>query len=253
MRTVLLLLICGHVACSASAATPIGLGAKAPREATVLLDGTRATLDAKWEYWEGPAFSSEMPIKWPLVKDPKGEGMALKTFDPKARSYGSADIVTKEKYRDFRLHIEFLALNKGANSGVYLQNRYEIQIHDGHQGKHGTAAVINEAAADPGDAYKGTMAWNAYDILFRAARFKDGKRVQNALVTVYLNGIKVHENQEIKRVWGGGKSGIDGDNDGGRGITDRPGGVKLQCETRNVLFRNAWIVPLELKEANTDF
>jgi len=84
--------------------------------------------------------------------------------------YGTADIVTKKAYRDFRLHIEFLIMKPGGNSGVYLQNRYEIQVLDGDKTKHGMAAVINEAEG-PYEAYNGVGKWNAYDINFRAARF----------------------------------------------------------------------------------
>jgi hypothetical protein len=63
----------------------------------------------------------------------------------------------------------------------------------------------------------------------------------------------VHVNQRIQQVWGGPNSGIDGGNDGGKGITDVPGGLKLQAEGHNVLYRNIWIKALDLKEANTDF
>ena len=73
-----------------------------------------------------------------------------------------------------RLHIEFLIPAKGGNSGVYLQNRYEIQVLDGDSTNHGMAAVINEAAA-PYHPYNGVGRWNAYDIVFRAARFTDGR------------------------------------------------------------------------------
>ena len=93
--------------------------------------------------------------------------------------YGAADIVTKKAYRDFRLHIEFLIMKPGGNSGVYLQNRYEIQVLDGDKTKHGMAAVINETDS-PYHAYNGLGKWNSYDIVFRAARFKDGKLVDKA-------------------------------------------------------------------------
>jgi hypothetical protein len=72
------------------------------------------------------------------------------------------------------------------------------------------------------------------------------------MVTLYFNGIKVHTNQPISQVWGGPKSGIDGGNDGGKGITDTPAGLKLQSEGHDVLYRNIWITPLELATANTD-
>jgi len=230
----------------------IGLGAKAPAGADVLIDGTRELLDEKWTYWEGPRFASSLPIKWKLVDDPVDAGQALVTSDPAAAGgkYGAADIVTKKKYRDFRLHIEFLVPHKGGNSGVYLQNRYEIQVLDGDPGKHGMAAVINEAAG-PYDAYNGTGKWNAYDIVFRAARFKGGKLTEKALMTMYFNGIKAHTNHRIQKVWGGRNSGIDGGNRGGEGITDVPGGLKLQCEGHEVLYRHAWIKELNLEAPDT--
>jgi hypothetical protein len=61
--------------------------------------------------------------------------------------------------------------------------------------------VINETES-PYHLYTGPGKWNAYDITFRAARFKDGKRVEKAMVTMYLNGVKVHKNQTINQVWG---------------------------------------------------
>ncbi len=232
----------------------IGVGADPVEGAEVLLDGTRETLDSKWTYWEGPRFASSLPIKWKLVDDPVDPGTVLMSHDPAAAGgkYGAADIVTRKKYRDFRLHIEFLVPNKGGNSGVYLQNRYEIQILDGDAGKHGMAAVINEAKG-PYRAYNGTGNWNAYDIKFRAARFTDGTLAEKALVTMYFNGVKAHTNQRIQKVWGGANSGIDGGNQGGRGITDVPGGLKLQCEGHEVLYRNAWIKELDIDRPDTDF
>jgi hypothetical protein len=176
------------------------------------------------------------------------------TADPVAAGglYGTADIVTKAHFRDFRLHIEFLVNNEGGNSGVYLQNRYEIQVLDGDSTAHGMAAVINEKAA-PYHPYNGLGQWNAYDLVFRAARFEDGQRTEPAMVTLYFNGVKVHTNQSIQQVWGGPNSGIDGGNDGGKGITDRPGGLKLQDEGHDVRYRNIWIKPLDLSEPDTDF
>jgi hypothetical protein len=232
----------------------IGVGAKPIRGADVLIDGSRHTLDTVWTYWEGPGFAASLPIKWQIVEDPVDSGTVISTFDPAAAGgkYGAADIVTKKPYRDFRLHIEFLVTKPGGNSGVYLQNRYEIQIVDGEKTKHGMGAVINETES-PYHAYKGLGQWNAYDIVFRAARFKDGKLVEKPLVTMYFNGQKVHINQTISQVWGGPNSGIDGGNDGGKGITDTPAGLKLQAEGHDVRYRNAWIKDLKLKKPNTDF
>jgi hypothetical protein len=232
----------------------VGVGAKPMPGAELLFDGTREMLDAKWTYWEGPRFRSSLPIKWQIVEDPVDSGTVVSSYEPAAAGglYGAADIVTKQKFRDFRLHTEFLVMEPGGNSGVYLQNRYEIQILDGSKTKHGMGAVINETES-PYHAYHGVGRWNAYDIVFRAARFRDGQRVEPAMVTMYFNGIKVHINQPINQVWGGPNSGVDGGNDGGRGITDTAEGLKLQAEGHDVRFRNIWIKELDLVEPDTDF
>ena len=239
---------------SSSVHAGTGVGAKPIEGAETIIDGSRETLDAKWTYWEGPGFKSALPIKWKIVEDPAEAGKtALMTDDPVAAGgkYGSADIVTKKEYKDFRLHVEFYVAKPGGNSGVYLQNRYEIQIKDGDKTKHGLGAVINETES-PYEAYNGLEKWNSYDIIFRAARFKDGKLTEKAMVTMFFNGKKVHTNQSISQVWGGPKSGIDGGNDGGKGITDVPGGLKLQCEGHDVRYRNTWIKELDLEKADTD-
>ncbi len=232
----------------------VNVGAKPIKGAEVIFDGTRKMLNAKWEYWKGPRFSSKQKEPWAIVDDPVDSGTVMMTSDPAAKGgkYGTSDLVTKKKYRDFRLHIEFLVKNKRGNSGVYLQNRYEIQVLDGDKTKHGMGAVINETES-PYHAYNGTGKWNSYDITFRAARFKDGKLSERALVSMYFNGKKVHTNVQIKKVWGGANSGIDGGNNKGFGITDRPGGLKLQNEGHEVLYRNVWIKELDLKQADTDF
>lgn len=249
-----LLAISVSAGCATAQQAQIGVGAEPPTDAEMLFDGSREMLDEKWTYWEGPRFSSELPIKWRIVEDPVEEGTVLQTYDPAAEGglYGAADIVTKDKYRDFRLHVEFLIPNEGGNSGVYLQNRYEIQVLDGDSTDHGMAAVINEAAA-PYHPYNGLGQWNAYDIVFRAARFEDGVQTERARATIYFNGVKVHENQPINQVWGGPNSGIDGGNDEGRGITDTPGGIKLQAEGHDVRYRNIWIKELDIAEPDTDF
>ncbi len=232
----------------------IGVGAIAPLDTQILFDGSRFMLDEKWTYWDGPRLKAELPIKWQIIDDPIDPGTVVSSFDEAAKGgvYGAADIVTKEKFQDFRLHIEFLVSKPKGNSGVYLQNRYEIQILDGDSSVHGMAAVINEKSA-PYESYNGTGKWNAYDIKFRAARFENDSLVEKPIVTMYFNERKVHSNVSIKKVWGGPNSGIDGGNNNGFGITNRPGGIKLQSEGFHVLYRNIWIKSLNLNDTDTDF
>src|SRR5258705_33947 len=119
------------VATLVSAHADVGVGAKPLAGAEVIIDGTRQMLDAKWTYWQGPRFASSLPIKWKIVEDPVDAGRTCLMTDDRAADggkYGAADIVTKKTYRDFRLHIEFCIMKPKGNSGVYLQNRFEIQI-----------------------------------------------------------------------------------------------------------------------------
>jgi hypothetical protein len=77
--------------------------------------------------------------------------------------------------------------------------------------------------------------------------------VEKPLVSIYFNGQKIHTNVTINQVWGGPRSGLDGGNDGGKGITDQPGGLKLQCEGHDVRYRHTWIKELNLEKPDTDF
>ena len=97
------------IAVTPPARSEVGVGARPIKGAEVIFDGTRKMLDDKWTYWEGPRFSSSLPIKWKIVDDPVDKGSVVVTDDPAAAGgkYGTADVVTKKKYRDFRLHIEF--------------------------------------------------------------------------------------------------------------------------------------------------
>ena len=230
-----------------------GVGTTAPEGATLLFDGTEESLHNNWRYWEeGPRFAAEMPIKWQVKNDKWGPSLSTKDEAAAGGLYGAADIVTKEVYRDFRLHVEFLITEPKGNSGVYLQNRYEMQVVDGESTKHGMGAVINESES-PYHLYKGVGEWNSYDIQFKAARFEDGKKTEHARVSMYFNGQKAHTDFPITQVWGGPNSGVDGGNDEGKGITDTPQGLKLQAEGHDVRYRNVWIQPMDFGDGSTDW
>ena len=126
-----------------------GVGAKAPKGAKMYFDGTAKSFTDNWQYWKGPRLKASGPLQWPLLPDPAGKGMVFSSNDPAAAGglYGAADLVTKQEFRDFRAHVEFYIADPGGNSGVYLQNRFEIQVLDGDSTAHGMAAVINERPA----------------------------------------------------------------------------------------------------------
>jgi hypothetical protein len=115
-------------------------------------------------------------------------------------------LITKEKFGDCQLHVEWMipkeATGSGqgrGNSGVELMTRYEIQVlesnenltyADGAAGAmYGTWPPLVNPARPQGE-------WNAYDIMFEAPRFEDGKLVKPAYFTVLFNGVLVQNHKE---------------------------------------------------------
>ncbi|MBX3413761.1 MAG: DUF1080 domain-containing protein [Pirellulales bacterium] len=149
--------------------------------------------------------------------------------------------ITELPYQDFFLHVEFRlpympeARGQGrANSGIYIQERYEVQILD----SFGLEGLANEC----GGLYKTRepdlnmclppLTWQTYEISFRAARFDDeGKKTENARITVVHNGVPVQNNVEIPNKTGAGRP---------EGPEPRP--IKFQDHSNPVRFRNVWIV-----------
>ena len=149
---------------------------------------------------------------------------------------------TKKEFTDFKLHVEFRLPfrptargQNRANSGVYLQRRYEIQILDsfGLDPKNNDCGAIYERTVPAVNMCLPPLAWQTYDIDFTAARYDStGKKTANARVTVLHNGEIIHDNAEIK-----------GSTGNGRKEEDKPGAINLQNHGNPVHFRNVWLVP----------
>jgi hypothetical protein len=231
------------------------IGVKPIYGALVLFDGTRERMDSEWEHWMGTYRKTNglgpTPIVWKFAADPVDPGMAMQTCC--RAQWGDEDLVTKRKFRDFQLHVEFnlMAPRAGtpdpANSGVYLQSLYEIQIKDDYGmavlGNHDAAGILNETAA-PENLSRPKGQWQAYDITYRAARFKNGARTEKARLTLYWNGKLVHRDKETANEH---NTGVSSDS-----LTDAPHGLKLQSEGHDVRFRNVWLKELDLAAPNTD-
>ncbi|GAB4151163.1 MAG: hypothetical protein Tsb009_26430 [Planctomycetaceae bacterium] len=147
---------------------------------------------------------------------------------------------TQKAYRDFTLHIEFrlpfmpYARGQGrSNSGVYLQGRYEVQILDSFtlDGKHNECGGLYKTREPDVNMCLPPLSWQTYDIDFTAARFENGKKVKNATITVWHNGVMIHDNFAIPNKTGAGAK---------EGPNDRA--TKLQNHGNPVRFRNIWIV-----------
>ena len=201
-----------------------------PSDAVVLFDGT--TLD-NWTKRDGG------PAVWP-VKNGEMETVG-------------GDIMTRRKFTDFHLHIEFWCNDSPAsvtgqgraNSGVFLQGRYEIQVLDSFginraPGKGDCGAVYNHAAPLT-NACLPPEHWQAYDIYFRAPRFGAGEKTENARVTVLHNGQIIHNNVEIFAPTG---APVDEN-------VSEPGPLLLQDHGNHVRFRNLWV--RELAPSGADY
>ena len=159
-------------------------------------------------------------------------------------------VITPESYQDFRMHVEFNVNDAGevdnpetnGNSGIYIQQRYEIQILN----SFGVSEEDYKASYN-GSIYrvkkpdklvnKPAGQWQSFDIVFRAPRFRGKHKVEHALITVYQNGELIHDNVTMKRKTGAGKK---------EGPEPMP--IKLQGHHNQVKFRNMWIKRLELED-----
>ena len=154
-------------------------------------------------------------------RDPKGKfnwkvaGGVLENLPP------TVDIVSRHRFRDFRMQLQY-KVAQGANSGIYLRGRYELQIL-GNRNVHpqGNMAVYSRLppARNP---MRDFDQWQSIDVTF-IGRW----------VTVVLNGEVVHDNQYLPGVTGGA---IDP-------WEDEPGPIMLQGDHGKILFRNIVITP----------
>ncbi len=148
---------------------------------------------------------------------------------------------TAKAYRDFSLHLEFRlpymphARGQGrANSGVYLQSRYEVQILDsfGLEGAFNECGGLYRLKEPDVNMCFPPLSWQTYDIDVRSARFDDaGHKLSNMLLNVRHNGVVIHDNLEVERKTGAGSK---------EGSNVLP--TKLQNHGNPVNFRNIWIV-----------
>jgi hypothetical protein len=161
-------------------------------------------------------------------------------LDP--RGFLAAGALTREAFGSFSLHLEFrlpfmpeASGQMRANSGVYLQNRYEIQVLDsfGLTGENNECGAIYEQKAPDVNMAFPPLSWQTYDIDFTAARFDGaGQRTAPALVTVRHNGVVIHDQVAFT-----GPTGM------GEPESVEPGPLQFQDHWNPVVYRNIWLVP----------
>src|SRR5262249_34885524 len=154
--------------------------------------------------------------KW-LKKDGKS-APAWKMVEGGAVQVQGGDIITRDKFDgNFQLHVEFRvpylpkATGQGrGNSGVYVQGRYEVQVLDsyGLKSQNNDCGAIYEVAPPLVNACKAPTVWQSYDIEFQAPKCANGKLVEPARMTVYQNGVKIHDHVRLARKDKNGKEEI---------------------------------------------
>jgi hypothetical protein len=185
------------------------LGAKPPAGAVVLFDGSNT------DEWNGAHLDDRKLVQ--------------------------AGTTSKRKFQNFTLHAEFLLpfkpLGRGqdrGNSGVYLQDRYEVQVLDsfGLKGENNECGSIYSKLKPSVNMCLPPLVWQTYDIDFEAAKFDpDGKKTKNAVATVKHNGVTIHD-----------KAQINGSTPSGRPEAPAPGPIQLQGHGNPVFYRNIWLV-----------
>jgi hypothetical protein len=194
-----------------------------PAGATVLFDGKDLS---GWTDLKGH------PAKWSVMDGYMevrgGDIRTEKTFGP-----------------DFQVHVEFwlplMADKKDqarANSGVYLQGRYEIQVLDSYNNPtyaKGECAAMYGILGTSKNANKPPEQWQTYDITFRSPRVDDaGKVTKKGEVNVVFNGETVIDHGQFDKVTGGAMDEKMG----------TPGPIRLQDHGCKVRYRNIWVKPL---------
>lgn len=162
----------------------------APSDAIMLFNGEN------FDHWVSSVDSTE--VKWHL----NAEGsMSVKDK--------TGNIQTKKNFGSMQLHIEWKSPaevqregQNRANSGVFIQQRYEIQVLDNNDNPtytNGQVGSVYKQSVPLAMASVPTGEWNTYDIVFHAPEFsRGGNIVKPATVTLLHNGVLVQDHFVIE-------------------------------------------------------
>ena len=194
----------------------------APSDARVLFDGTSL---ASWRKPDGS------PAHWTVA-------------DGAMTVASGGDILTRDSFANFQLHLEFrtpaTVVGEGqgrGNSGLFLQERYELQILDNYDNatySNGQLGSVYKQTPPLANPSRRPGEWQTYDVVYTAPVFSEsGTLLHPAYVTAFLNGVLVQNHTAIQ-----GPT-----NYRGRGIyaPHGPAPIKLQDHGNPLSFRNVWL------------
>lgn len=162
-------------------------------------------------------------------------------------SQSEGDVVSRIPLGSGRYHIEWRSPGGGdsnnqsnGNSGVKFDSRYEIQILNtpggDHQIKYNEAGSIYRVKAADHNASLGPDKWQTYDVWFMSPVWKDDTKIADARMTVFWNGVQVHDDVLVP-------------NKTGASIEEGPEPMPFLMQAHgssahdDVQFRNVWFVP----------
>jgi len=209
---------------------PGALPGQPPSDAIMLFDGSSA---GQWVYRDG------RPAQWPVV-----DGALVSKS-------GTGNIYSRQKFGSLQIHVESATPSMPnahgqarANSGVYLQGRYEIQILDSYNNptySNGSAGALYGQYAPLVNVSRPPTEWQTYDIIFHAPKCgADRKIATPGTVTVLYNGVLVQDNVTIR---GRTTSSDDTDpcEDGPLMLQDH---YHPDVKETFMQFRNIWVRPI---------
>jgi hypothetical protein len=202
---------------------PASLGAKPPAGAVVLFDGRGMD-----------AFANKKGKDW-LVEDGPAPWKIVDGVLEVVPGTGGG-IISHEKFGDCTVHAEFRSLGAPTNTGIYLQTRYEVNINETYGQLEGTPNGGLDNCTDVKPAIRASrppLEWQTLDIEFTAPRFDAaGAKTAKPRATVYLNGVKLYDQQELNPPKGAA----------GRLGEAATGPLMLQEHGMPAQFRNVWVV-----------
>lgn len=203
-----------------------------PSDAVVLFDGKDLS---QWQQrGRGAGRGKLLPARWKVI-----DGYMEIV-------HGTGDLVSREKFGDCQLHIEWqepagitgFGQDRG-NSGVYLMSRYELQVLDSYHAPtyadgqagaiYGQFPPLVNPARPPGE-------WQRYDVVFETPRWDGDKLVKKAYLTLFFNGVLVQNHEQLN-----GPTGYRVSLPYQKHDPEEPLLLQDHASSRPVRYRNIWV------------
>ena len=206
------------------------------KDAVILFDGSG------FDEWMHPNRSGEEPAYVIIDK-------AMQIHSGEKRINGKRqknDLVTKRSFSSIQMHFEFFIPYQPSNrsqgrgnSGLFLQDFYEVQILDsyGSDGLWNDCGALYKMSPPKVNACYPPGQWQTYDITYESPVYNaSGKKISNAFITVIHNGVIIHHHTELVHPTANSQAQRKKDF-----APAAPAPLKIQDHSNPVKFRNIWV------------